>query len=223
MSNFGIALKALLKKKQMKARKLSEASRVDASMISRYINAERFWVNSEDARAIADVLCSDANERGDLVRAQIFDAVPPDDIRAAKLAVISTDGNPALLDDRSFEIALPEDLESDFALIREQIIHDKDLRDIVEGLAGLIRNGDCRTRDELSEKTIKQLDAEGTKRISSPKSSRPVSYRRSNAHMRGSLMHDAQNAQPSAGTVSDSGLRPDDEPPRKGKSDKGKK
>lgn len=49
-----------------------------------------------------------------------------------------------------YQTKLAPEIEAAFWAIRQRIIHDNDLRDIIEGLGNLVAHGDVRTNKERS-------------------------------------------------------------------------
>lgn len=145
MSYFGNALSELLTRKKMRAVRLAELSGVGQPTISRYISGEQTFVSLEDLEAIAGAISDEPMEQAELVRAHLLDECQGP---GAQLIDVSVSGHVLREVVTPYQVKLPEDLEQCMAIIREHVIKDKNVREIVEGLGNLLRYGDCRTAEE---------------------------------------------------------------------------
>lgn len=145
MSYFGTTLSELLKRKNMKAVKLAELSGVAQATISRYINFEQLFVDPKDLRSMASAISNDPAEQAELIRAHLMDERgegPGADL------VDVTVGHELRERPAPYLVKLADELEDTFAVIREHVIKNKDVRDIVQGLGNLLSTGDVRTLEE---------------------------------------------------------------------------
>ena len=145
MSYFGNALRNLLKRKNMKARHLSQTSGVPQSTVSRLINGEQPAPSPEDLEKLSRTLSSEAREQAELVAAHLQDeCFGP----GSELVEITIGDSPVRERGVRHQPRLPEHLEESLAVLRECVAKDKDVRDVVEGLGNLLRFGDVRTKEE---------------------------------------------------------------------------
>src|SRR5438270_11252194 len=118
MSYFGLALKELLDRKNMKAVRLAELSGVGQPKISRYIRGDQAWVHQEDLDAIARTVTVEPSERAELVRARLMDECKGPGAELIRIEIadsLSLKETPPPY----YQVKLPKDLERAFLILRE--------------------------------------------------------------------------------------------------------
>lgn len=162
MSYFGNALAELLNRKNMKAVRLAELTGVGQPTISRYINGDQTWVGPEDLDMLASGISENPAEQAELIRAHLLDECHGP---GSQLIEISVSGQPVREQQTSYRVKLPKELEEALATIREYVIKDKNVRDVVEGLGNLLRTGDVRTFQERGGKSSSESDADRARNL----------------------------------------------------------
>jgi transcriptional regulator with XRE-family HTH domain len=137
MSYFGTALKDLLQRKNMKAVRLAELSGVSQPMISRYIAGEDRRVSPEDVAALAESISDNPTEQAEIFRGHLMDECAGSGLKLLDIQIrgrADTLAEPA----PAYQVPLPGDLQQHLDTIRQWLIHDRDVREIIEGLGKLL-------------------------------------------------------------------------------------
>lgn len=144
MSYFGTCLDEQIKAKRMKAVDLANTSKVPESTISRLRNETQPWVSPDDLGRIATAISDDPRVQAQLLRAYLLDQVrgPGSELVEVRISGEQAAGKLA------YKVKLSGELEEDFEVIREWIIKDQDVREIIQRLANLLRSGDCRIKGQ---------------------------------------------------------------------------
>ena len=150
MSYFGRALEGLLERKQMKAVRLAELSGVSQSVVSRLITGDQKSPSAEDMDRLQRALSSDPVDQAELLRAHLLDECHGPG--ASRIDIVVKGEPPALYEQPApYLVKLPADIEESLNIIREHVIRDQNVREIIEGLGNLLKSGDCRTSAELHD------------------------------------------------------------------------
>lgn len=160
MSYFGTCLDEMIKRKRMKAVDLAKQSGVGESLISRYRSGEQVWVSPEDLEKLSKALTTEPEEQAEILRAHLLDECHGP---GSELITISYSGHRLQELPTPYQtVRLPDELERHMATIREFVIKDRNVREIVEGLGNLLRIGDCGTDSELGKRVNSPAKKEGT-------------------------------------------------------------
>lgn len=164
MSYFGTALKEMLDRKSMKANRLATLSGVGQPTISRFISGEQDWVSRDDLHAIAESISDDPKDQAELIRARLKDEChgPGSELLRIEIVGEAEARGPART---QYQFRLPADLEAHFATLREWVIKDANIRDVIEGLGNLLANGDCSTSQDKVERIADQIVQEEVEKI----------------------------------------------------------
>lgn len=131
----------------MRAVQLAELSGIAQSTVSRLVSGEQPWVSPEDLATISKTLTDNSSEQAELLRAHLLDECTGP---AAKLIEISYSGHQLRELPVAYQVNLPDELERHMATIREYVIKDKNVREIIEGLGELLRNSEGQPLREVS-------------------------------------------------------------------------
>lgn len=147
MSYFGTQLDELLKRKKMKAADLARLSGVGEPTISRYRRGEQIWVDPGDLARLSRTISDRPHEQAELIRARLLDE---NQGPGSELVRIEISGSELKESPHSYGIRLANDLEQAITVIRENIIKDQNVREIVLALGNLLSSGDCRVPGETA-------------------------------------------------------------------------
>ena len=133
MSYFGSALETALKRKQMKAKELSQITGLQEAKLSRLIRGVQTFISADDLKLICVAL--GPVEASDVVRAHLKDECPEpyryllaEQAYSAAVMQETTSGLPATKLDEAFD------------LLRANASDDPDLRSLILDLARLFRS-----------------------------------------------------------------------------------
>lgn len=136
MSYFGTCLDELMKRKRLTGADLARLSGVGQPMISRYKTGEQQWVDPADLGRLAKAISSDPAEQAELVRARLLDEChgPGSELVRIEIATKARQDEPP----SHHQVKLPPELENAINTIREWVMKDTRVREIIEGLGGLL-------------------------------------------------------------------------------------
>lgn len=136
MSYFGTTLKSLIQRNKTNARRLSIASGVGTSIISRLINGEQLRAKKEDLEKLTKAISEDPDERAELIAARLKDEIGG---FGNQLVDITPRGKAWKETAPDHKIKLPADVEADFETLRLWCQHDQQVCDVVRSIASLLR------------------------------------------------------------------------------------
>lgn len=165
MSYFGTALKALLDQKGMKAVRLAEISGVSQPTISRYIRGDQGWVAPDDLAKICGAITNKPVEQAELLRARLLDELHGPGSGLVRVEIVGETFHDRLQRLHPQTVQLPKDLEEALNVIRESIIHDPDVEDVIRGLGRLLAKPHCEETDKVTQVADEIQDVEIVKTI----------------------------------------------------------
>lgn len=148
MSHFGTHLKTLMERKQISGAKLARLSGVDDSKISRYLSGDQKWVSPDHMEKIVKAISNDPQDQAELLRAHLYDECTGLGSELIEIRITGREQSAREIA-APYRTPIPLEAEQDFATLREWYIKDKNVREIIEGTANLLRSGDVRTHEEL--------------------------------------------------------------------------
>jgi transcriptional regulator with XRE-family HTH domain len=136
MSYTAEALENLMNTRGISAAQLSDRSGIAESKISRWRRADQVFVSEEDHEALAKVLCENDREAASLLGAQLRDR-----LHGPGAGLIDVSIAERVLRDAPvrYGTKLPPDLDEAFEVLRTSVMHDPQLRRILEALADMFR------------------------------------------------------------------------------------
>lgn len=178
MSYFGTTLKELLQRKGMKAVRLAELSNVSQPTVSRYIRGDQTWVSPDDLVALAEAISNDPKEQAELIRAHLLDECKGPGSQLIDIRIDNEPGAGRPMPSQAFP--LPEDLEQCFTVLRQWVIKDRNVREVVEGLGALLTSGAHGIPDPEVEEAADRIEQEAIQEIlnSRETSSSPATSRK---------------------------------------------
>lgn len=122
----------------MRASELARLTRLNDSLISKWINGQQTYVSNDDLAKIASSLTNQPREQAEIVRAHLLDEMTGPgsdliDIRIRGQVSYAKEESPPYLS------ALPLKLQRAFDLLMQESITDADVRAVIMGLAGTLR------------------------------------------------------------------------------------
>lgn len=134
MSYLSHALNELMTEAGIRNVELSRKTKIDQPTISRWRRGEQVSINDEHLQAIAKALTPDPRKQAKLVVARMRDVCYGP---GAELVEIRLAGQTLREEPIHYGTKLPPQLERAFEIIRGNVNHDDDLRDILIALANL--------------------------------------------------------------------------------------
>lgn len=193
MSYFGETLRSLMgKNSSMKAVQLAVQSGVSQPTLSRYLSGFSTPTDPEDIARLARAVSSDPMQQAELVRAHLLDECKGPGSEKIQILIVDAPPRPAQI------LALNAQLEEDLLVIREWLFKDANVCEVIQGLANLLRKGDCRVESEFQAVQDAELSAvisEGTN------SCEPAGKQHRRAKPEHALPVDSLSSGPGAGKV----------------------
>lgn len=156
MSYFGTALTTIMQRNGLKQIELARLSGVDNSNVSRYCTGDQVWVSPDHLEKLTRAISTKAEDRAELIKAHLLDECVGPGSDLIEISILGKDSRPSEAA-VPYQVPLPANLEEALGTIREHLIHDRHVRDIIEGLANLLKHGDPRTNEERGEIDIRAM------------------------------------------------------------------
>ncbi len=135
MSNFAKTLQRLMDQQGVNSSELARRAKINQPKVSRFLNANQQWIDSEDLKRISLALSPDSRIHAQLLSAYLLDMCKGP---GSQHIDIKIDGQSASSEtDTRPERSLPPKLQTAIDAILANVMEDRKLKDIVLALGGM--------------------------------------------------------------------------------------